>query len=312
MNFMDMYVCVRVFIYVSLVNERGNDVYVRAITRGSLGQSRHGKHRSRHEQIMRSANYRQGDAKTQQAVKSGKPGLDSLPRVWQPSGSLKDPYLRWDWTWFSVAEADTRVRDALESHQVCCLTGCQYFSMLTHRAQKERGRHDLCANCGVAATTLQATAASAIATATEPKLKKCGGCSTVRYCSSECQKQHWKVHKKDCERMRIFREQHPVDQPYLVTGDGICTAPPAGPDESKVVVCIVSSLLPKPARIKILREAPVRDVAEYFLKRCASSGITVDSNKQVVVRYAQEVLDPDRAIQSLGLSDEAELHCSLA
>jgi len=29
---------------------------------------------------------------------------------------------------------------------------------------------------------------------------KCGACAKVRYCSKQCQKQHWKVHKKDCKK----------------------------------------------------------------------------------------------------------------
>lgn len=29
-------------------------------------------------------------------------------------------------------------------------------------------------------------------------LKKCAGCHLVSYCNKECQKQHWKIHKKEC------------------------------------------------------------------------------------------------------------------
>ena len=28
--------------------------------------------------------------------------------------------------------------------------------------------------------------------------KRCGGCGWAYYCSTECQKAHWKEHKKDC------------------------------------------------------------------------------------------------------------------
>jgi hypothetical protein len=30
-------------------------------------------------------------------------------------------------------------------------------------------------------------------------LKKCSRCESVRYCSAECQKAHWKIHKPDCK-----------------------------------------------------------------------------------------------------------------
>ena len=35
-------------------------------------------------------------------------------------------------------------------------------------------------------------------------LRKCGGCNTVRYCSTECQKEHWRSdHKYDCASMDV-------------------------------------------------------------------------------------------------------------
>lgn len=34
------------------------------------------------------------------------------------------------------------------------------------------------------------------------KLMKCMGCQSVYYCSSECQKSHWKVHKPECKRQK--------------------------------------------------------------------------------------------------------------
>jgi hypothetical protein len=34
---------------------------------------------------------------------------------------------------------------------------------------------------------------------TVEKLLKCSKCKRVKYCSKECQKAHWKDHKKDCE-----------------------------------------------------------------------------------------------------------------
>ncbi|KAE8440743.1 hypothetical protein EG329_006622 [Mollisiaceae sp. DMI_Dod_QoI] len=43
-----------------------------------------------------------------------------------------------------------------------------------------------CANCGTSETD------------PEKPLKPCSKCQTVRYCSRDCQKKDWKVHKKTC------------------------------------------------------------------------------------------------------------------
>jgi len=34
-------------------------------------------------------------------------------------------------------------------------------------------------------------------------MTKCGGCHAYRYCSRECQKDHWKIHKTDCLSMKV-------------------------------------------------------------------------------------------------------------
>jgi len=39
----------------------------------------------------------------------------------------------------------------------------------------------------------------------EKKLFVCGGCKTAQYCSSECQKKHWKVHKSPCKEVQNNR-----------------------------------------------------------------------------------------------------------
>jgi hypothetical protein len=48
---------------------------------------------------------------------------------------------------------------------------------------------EMCANCYVLEKTL------------DRKLLKCGQCRLIKYCSPSCQKEHWKVHKKQCKKV---------------------------------------------------------------------------------------------------------------
>merc|ERR1712061_64037 len=41
--------------------------------------------------------------------------------------------------------------------------------------------------------------------------KKCSSCKSAQYCSQECQKLHWFVHKKHCERLKASRTQNTKD-----------------------------------------------------------------------------------------------------
>lgn len=44
------------------------------------------------------------------------------------------------------------------------------------------------------------------------ELKQCSRCKTTRYCSVECQKQHWKTHKTVCQKLGLIREANQVYQ----------------------------------------------------------------------------------------------------
>jgi hypothetical protein len=48
---------------------------------------------------------------------------------------------------------------------------------------------EMCANCYVLEKTL------------DKKLLKCGQCRLIKYCGPNCQKEHWKVHKKQCKKV---------------------------------------------------------------------------------------------------------------
>ncbi|KAF7344531.1 hypothetical protein MSAN_01935000 [Mycena sanguinolenta] len=44
----------------------------------------------------------------------------------------------------------------------------------------------------------------------ELKHRRCGSCQKAAYCSKECQKEHWPIHKKTCQLQRKNRESLPA------------------------------------------------------------------------------------------------------
>ena len=67
------------------------------------------------------------------------------------------------------------------------LSGSDPLLLLKHKRPQENSEKEKsqggCASCGIASTDL----------------KKCSSCKRTKYCSVECQKRHWKVHKKICK-----------------------------------------------------------------------------------------------------------------
>ena len=87
---------------------------------------------------------------------------------------------------------------------------------------------DVCASCGIAEID-------------EMKLKTCTACKSIRYCSVECQKNHWPHHKRACKkRMAELRDEILFQQPESSNlGDcPICCLPlPLDLEKSSLNVC---------------------------------------------------------------------------
>lgn len=39
------------------------------------------------------------------------------------------------------------------------------------------------------------------------ELMRCGGCSTLSYCSKDCQRSDWKVHKQECKAFGLLTKE---------------------------------------------------------------------------------------------------------
>ena len=62
-----------------------------------------------------------------------------------------------------------------------------------------------CANCGHRESEFGDLERGGDTKNKSKRLKKCSRCCVVAYCSSECQKAHWKVHKKQgCKRWDMY------------------------------------------------------------------------------------------------------------
>ena len=60
----------------------------------------------------------------------------------------------------------------------------------------------------------------------ENATKCCSRCREACYCSSACQKQHWKEgHKAECKKLREAHEKEQQQRRYLIPGKKLVKAP---------------------------------------------------------------------------------------
>ena len=84
---------------------------------------------------------------------------------------------------------------------------------------RSKGR---CANCGKSSS----------------HMKKCAGCGRPRYCSRECQKQHWKIHKPDCleeDRTGEREGKRDKEEPGTIARPPLPPRPPPRPQPTAAV-----------------------------------------------------------------------------
>ena len=97
------------------------------------------------------------------------------------------------------------------------------------------------ASCESVTNTMQCCASCGIAEVDDIKLKDCGGCDLVRYCSDECQKDHRSEHEEECKkRAAELRDEILFKQPESNHyGDcPICCLPlPLDPQKSSLNTC---------------------------------------------------------------------------
>ena len=70
----------------------------------------------------------------------------------------------------------------------------------TTTIEEETQSQQCCHNCGKYATTNNTTDSNR--SSSTIKLKKCSQCSYAKYCSIQCQKEHWIFHKLTCSILK--------------------------------------------------------------------------------------------------------------
>ena len=90
----------------------------------------------------------------------------------------------------------------------------------------------VCASCGIAGID-------------DVKLKQCNGCYLVRYCGIECQREHWRQHKRECKkRAAKLRDELLFRQPESThVGDCPLCCLPLPLDRSKSSMCSSCSIV---------------------------------------------------------------------
>ena len=87
------------------------------------------------------------------------------------------------------------IRDFLRSVEA---QGLPDSAMMSCTSMKRKSDWNGCTSCGL----------DPIREGGDNGLKVCSGCKMVRYCSRECQKEHWRAgHKRECAALRESRKQ---------------------------------------------------------------------------------------------------------
>jgi hypothetical protein len=78
-----------------------------------------------------------------------------------------------------------------------------FYSKIVHPASAYENVHqevarNLLANCGIVSAAPASPASKCAGCNTNHGLLQCAKCKRVKYCSSHCQRAHWRVHKQTC------------------------------------------------------------------------------------------------------------------
>lgn len=127
-------------------------------------------------------------------------------------------------------------------------------------------------------------------------LSKCSRCKCTWYCSKECQRSHWKVHKKSCKSLQAsldalergncpqtLEKAHEVDQARLA--DFVCS------ELNSHGYCVLNQFLPPNTAKEILREVKNLDESGSFKDGQLSGGLTASEDDE---KYTEKRIRGDK------------------